>query len=118
MLERKGRFQLYAPALSQPLPSGIARARGSIANREQLVNAFSRSRIAAAVSLAISATVQAQSPPVEPKTMSKISVEAAEPVETPKVDRVESPKFTQPLLDTPQTIAVVSSAVLKQQGAT
>ncbi len=79
---------------------------------------FTRSRIAAAVSLALASTVQAQTPPDEPKTMSKISVEATEPVETPKVDRVESPKFTQPLLDTPQTIAVVSRAVLRQQGAT
>jgi catecholate siderophore receptor len=79
---------------------------------------FNRSRIAAAVSLALTAAVSAQTPPEETKTMSKISVEGTEPAETPKVDRVESPKFTQPLLDTPQTIAVVSSAVLKQQGAT
>lgn len=79
---------------------------------------FPHSGIAAAVSLAMSAAVQAQTPPDEPKTMSKISVEAAEPEATPKVDYVESPKFTQPLLDTPQTIAVVSGAVLKQQGAT
>jgi catecholate siderophore receptor len=85
------------------------------------------SRIAVAVSLALAAAAaQAQSQTQaataattsEPKTMSKISVEATEPEETPKVDRVSSPKFTQPLLDTPQTIAVVSSAVLRQQGAT
>ena len=43
---------------------------------------------------------------------------ATEPEETPKVDRVSSPKFTQDLLDTPQTIAVVSKEVLQQQGAT
>ena len=79
---------------------------------------FIRSRIAAAVSLALStATLHAQQPE-EPKTLSKVTVEATEPAETPKADRVESPKFTQPLLDTPQTIAVVTSAVLKQQGAT
>src|SRR5688572_12294675 len=77
-----------------------------------------------AVSLALAAAAaQAQSPaPVsvkeEPKTLSKISVEATAAEETPKVDRVSSPKFTQPLLDTPQTIAVVSSAVMRQQGAT
>ena len=82
------------------------------------------SRIAMAVSLALAAAAaQAQSPaPVsvkeEPKTLSKISVEATAAEETPKVDRVSSPKFTQPLLDTPQTIAVVSSAVMRQQGAT
>ncbi len=35
-----------------------------------------------------------------------------------KVDRVASPKFTQPLLDTPQTISVISREILQQQGAT
>jgi catecholate siderophore receptor len=78
------------------------------------------SRIAIAVSLALAAAAQAQAQQTteETKTMSKISVEATEPEETPKVDRVSSPKFTQDLLDTPQTIAVVSKEVLQQQGAT
>jgi len=76
------------------------------------------SRIAVAVSLALAAAAAQAQQAEEPKTMSKISVEATESEETPKVDRVSSPKFTQPLLDTPQTITVVSSAVLKQQGAT
>jgi catecholate siderophore receptor len=35
-----------------------------------------------------------------------------------KVDQVSSPKFTQPLLDTPQTISVISDEVIRQQGAT
>lgn len=78
---------------------------------------FTRSRIATAVSLALAVTVQAQTPPDEPKTMSKVTVQGADEPSV-KADRVESPKFTQPLLDTPQTIAVVTSAVLKQQGAT
>ena len=80
-----------------------------------------RSRIAMAVSLALAAAAtqaQAQQTTDEAKTMSKISVEATEPEETPKVDRVSSPKFTQDLLDTPQTISVVSKEVLQQQGAT
>ena len=34
------------------------------------------------------------------------------------MQRVASPKFTQDLVDTPQTIAVVSKEVLQQQGAT
>jgi catecholate siderophore receptor len=78
------------------------------------------SRIAIAVSLALAAAAQAQAQQTteETKTMSKISVEATEPEPTPKVDRVSSPKFTQPLVDTPQTIAVVSKEVLRQQGAT
>jgi len=79
-----------------------------------------KSRIAMAVGLALAASSQvgAEQTTEEPKTMSKISVAASEPEPTPKVDRVESPKFTQPLLDTPQTITVVSKEVLTQQGAT
>jgi catecholate siderophore receptor len=80
---------------------------------------FARRRIAVAVSLTLSAAAaHAQAPADEPKTMGKISVEAAEPEPTPKVDRVSSPKFTADLVDIPQTIAVVSKEVLKQQGAT
>ena len=74
-------------------------------------------RIAAAVGLALSAAA-ANAQTSEPKTLPKVSVAATEPEETPKVDRVSSPKFTQDLIDTPQTIAVVSKEVLKQQGAT
>ncbi len=80
-----------------------------------------KSRIAMAVGLALAAAAQqaaAQNGTEEAKTLSKISVEATEPEETPKVDRVSSPKFTQDLLDTPQTITVVSKEVLQQQGAT
>src|SRR6185312_3576232 len=34
-----------------------------------------------------------------------------------KIDAVQSPKFTQPLLDTPQTIDVISNEVIQEQGA-
>ncbi len=34
---------------------------------------------------------------------------------TPKVERVESPKATRPLLDTPQTITVIGDQVLRKQ---
>ncbi|MBS0382687.1 MAG: catecholate siderophore receptor Fiu [Proteobacteria bacterium] len=34
-----------------------------------------------------------------------------------KVDAVQSPKFTQSLLDTPQTINVISKEIIQQQGA-
>jgi catecholate siderophore receptor len=85
---------------------------------------FARHRIAVAVSLALAATSPqafAQNAPAptasEPKTLSKISVEGEDEA-TPKVDRVSSPKFTQELVNTPQTIAVISQQVLTQQGAT
>lgn len=76
--------------------------------------------IAVAVSLALSAAAaKAQTAAAEePKTLPKVSVAAPEPEETIKINRVSSPKFTQELVDTPQTIAVVSKEVLKQQGAT
>src|SRR5262245_41995080 len=35
-----------------------------------------------------------------------------------KADTVSSPKFTQPLVDTPQTITVIKKELLKQQNAT
>ena len=80
---------------------------------------FSRRRIAIAVGLALSAAgANVQADAEEAKTLPKVSVAAPEPEETPKVDRVSSPKFTQDLIDTPQTIAVVSKQVLQQQGAT
>ncbi|HSW11433.1 MAG TPA: catecholate siderophore receptor Fiu [Solimonas sp.] len=38
--------------------------------------------------------------------------------DTPKAERVSSPKFTEPLLNTPQTITVIKKEVLQQQAAT
>lgn len=35
--------------------------------------------------------------------------------DTPKVERMESPKYTRPLLDTPQTITVINKATIQQQ---
>ncbi|HEU4856687.1 MAG TPA: catecholate siderophore receptor Fiu [Rhodanobacteraceae bacterium] len=35
-----------------------------------------------------------------------------------KIDAVQSPKLTQPLLDTPQTINVIGKDIIQQQGAT
>ncbi|MBH2000852.1 MAG: catecholate siderophore receptor Fiu [Moraxellaceae bacterium] len=37
---------------------------------------------------------------------------------TYKADKVSSPKYTQPLVDTPQTISVIKKEILKEQGAT
>lgn len=46
----------------------------------------------------------------------KIEADAIEPAY--KAETVSSPKFTQPLVDTPQTIQVITNEVFKQQGAT
>ncbi|ARS27343.1 TonB-dependent receptor [Sphingomonas sp. KC8] len=44
-----------------------------------------------------------------------VTVEAAAIEDTVKVERVESPKATAPLLDTPQTITVISNQTIRQQ---
>lgn len=73
--------------------------------------------LAATIFTVLQATApQLQAADNKPQEMKKISVQGTE--ETPKVDEVSSPKFTQPLLDTPQTIAVISSEVLQQQQTT
>lgn len=90
---------------------------------DSVLSGFARRRVAVAVSLALAASAaQAQNaspaPTGDAKTLSKISVEATEVEDTPKVDRPSSPKFTQELVDIPQTITIVSREVLTQQGAT
>jgi catecholate siderophore receptor len=85
------------------------------------VPGFARRRVAIAVSLALGAAAQAQQTPAagtdDTKVLPKVSVAAPEE-ETINVQRVASPKFTQDLVNTPQTIAVISQEVLNQQGAT
>lgn len=51
------------------------------------------------------------------KTLNAVKVEAAA-IDSYKADEVSSPKFTQPLRDTPQTIQVITNQVFTQQGAT
>jgi catecholate siderophore receptor len=72
--------------------------------------------VAAAVSLILGLAAQVQAQDSAPKALPKISVQEQE--ETNKIDQVSSPKFTQPLLDTPQTITIVGKEVLQQQGVT
>ncbi|MEO5812352.1 MAG: TonB-dependent receptor plug domain-containing protein, partial [Rhodanobacter sp.] len=35
-----------------------------------------------------------------------------------RIDELSSPKFTQPLLDTPQTVSIIGRELIQQQGAT
>jgi catecholate siderophore receptor len=51
------------------------------------------------------------------KSLTAVTVEATRGSDY-VADRVESPKFTQPLLDTPQTISVITKDLFLQQGAT
>jgi catecholate siderophore receptor len=51
-------------------------------------------------------------------TLPTVKVQAAAPENDYKADVVSSPKFTQPIVDTPQTITVIKKELLQQQAAT
>jgi catecholate siderophore receptor len=65
------------------------------------------------------AAADATSPQVvtDAKTLPGVKVEATAGSDY-RVDKVSSPKFTQPLLDTPQTITVIGKELIQEQGAT
>ena len=46
-----------------------------------------------------------------------VSVTGQAESESIKVDQLSSPKFSQPLVDTPQTVTVIDKALMQQQGA-
>lgn len=78
---------------------------------------FRRSPVAAAVFAALhAATSHAAPQEAKAQELPKISVQEQE--DALKVDTLSSPKFTQPLLETPQTITVIPKALFLQQGAT
>ncbi|MEP7185548.1 MAG: catecholate siderophore receptor Fiu [Rhodanobacter sp.] len=54
---------------------------------------------------------------VDAKSLPGVKVEA-NAAGNYRVDRLSSPKFTQPLLDTTQTINIISKELIQQQGAT
>jgi len=58
---------------------------------------------------------QAESASDTPRTLDQVQVQASRGF---KVDKVASPKFTQSLQDTPQTIQIISRDLFTQQGAT
>ncbi|UGQ45051.1 catecholate siderophore receptor Fiu [Massilia endophytica] len=65
----------------------------------------------AAIGLPMAASAQ-----VAEKTMSEVKVEASADLPY-KAEKVSSPKLTQPLVDTPQTISIIKKEVLQEQGA-
>jgi catecholate siderophore receptor len=75
--------------------------------------------IAAAVFAALQgAAAHADTEPTPTSQLPRISVSGeGEETNTFKPERVESPKFTQPLRDTPQTVTVIRKEVMAQQGA-
>ncbi|HEY5759854.1 MAG TPA: TonB-dependent siderophore receptor [Steroidobacter sp.] len=76
-----------------------------------------RSTLAAAVFTALQAAApQLQAADNDPQQMRKIQVEAAE--DSVKTEVASSPKYSQPLLDTPQTIQVIPQTVIRDRAAT
>ncbi|WP_077000150.1 catecholate siderophore receptor Fiu [Variovorax sp. KK3] len=71
---------------------------------------------AAATLVAFTLPVAAQTPPSSGTTLREVQVESTS--ESFKADQASSPKFTAPLVDTPQTITVIKKEVLQEQGAT
>lgn len=72
---------------------------------------------AAATLAALALPVAAQSPAPSAGTLREVQVQST--AEVPyKPERASSPKYTQPLVDTPQTITVIRKEVLQDQAAT
>lgn len=74
------------------------------------------SSAAAAALVALALPVSAQTPPTA-GTLREVQVQSTTESEY-KPTQSSSPKLTQPLLDTPQTITVIKKEVLRDQGAT
>jgi len=83
---------------------------------------LSAASAAALAATALPAAAQ-QANPANPAQLPAISVEGQKPVRTPdpaedyKIDRVQSGKYTEPLLDTPQTINVIPQSVIEERAA-
>lgn len=77
---------------------------------------------AAALAAAAFPAAAQQSNPQSPAQLPAISVEGQRPAADPavdyKIDRVQSPKITEPLLDVPQTINVVPQSVIEERAST
>src|SRR5690554_3871262 len=88
-------------------------SKKSSTGRRLTATALSSAMMIAASGLTVAE--EASSPPTS-KKLNTVRIEA-EGINY-KADRVTSPKFTQPLRDTPQTIQVITNQVFNQQGAT
>lgn len=78
------------------------------------VSPFGGVAAATLVALALPAGAQTQS-----QTLKEVQVrDSASPAAEYKADTSANPKFTAPLVDTPQTVQVIREQVLREQGAT
>jgi len=72
--------------------------------------------VAAAAVAALGVSAQAQTAPTP--TLKEVTVKEAPDTGFTPAQQLSSPKFTQPLVNTPQTVSVIKEETIKQQGAT
>jgi catecholate siderophore receptor len=95
----------------------VSRLRESLASAAPAYLALSCFGLAASPALAQDVDGQ-PSPATGPTRLGGVTVTDTAIDDSIKVDEVSSPKFTQPLQDTPQTIQVIDKELFNQQGAT
>lgn len=93
----------------------ISRLRSSLASASPAYLALSCFGLSAAPA---AAQEQNSANEAQPARLGGMTVTDTAVDDSIKVDQVASPKFTQPLQDTPQTIQVISKELFNQQGAT
>jgi catecholate siderophore receptor len=72
--------------------------------------------LTAAFAAAMTMPIAAHAAPDDDQTLPAVSVKATQ--DSIKAEKASSPKYTQPLLDTPQTITVIKKELITQQGGT
>ena len=74
--------------------------------------------LATALPMGLSAQAATDVAASEGQTLPKVTVSATHKDHSYKADSVSMGKYTQPLVDTPQTVSVIKKELLKDQGAT
>ena len=98
---------------------GFVKSRKHPVARRSATPALTAATLATSLALALPAMATDAAPPVtdaqtsQAKHLQGVTVEG-----TAAAVQLSSPKFTQPLVDTPQTIQVISKELIQQQGAT
>ena len=86
-----------------------------MSNRDMAGSSFLALACVGFIASAPAAAQTTEKAPESEKRLGGMTVSASAIDETIKVERAESPKYTRPLLDTPQTITVIGKATIQQQ---
>jgi catecholate siderophore receptor len=85
-------------------------------SRPTLHGSLAATVLATLQSASMAAQAEEAQPP--PRELPKISVGAESDAADYRAEQASSPRYTEPLLDTPRTITVIPAAVIRDQGAT